>query len=354
MQDILLWQHRLRHLLAGPGALVAGGMRLRATLRAKGLLPAWRPPAPAVGVGGIAARARGKVLLSAWLLGWAGARGVNPVLITPPGEGNPQEMPLSVLPDTPAALCGTEAALLAQYRPQAVILADTDPVRAGKSAWKTLKPDLFLLHDQFSALRVRRDADIVLLGAHDLDRGWNRPFPAGAWREGVQALGRASAFVLHVWPDELPLRQSLVQRRLERFERPVFTIHPRIWRLRQADGTTAPDLGGEPYLLVTAHSNQDVSAKAAQAFLGLPPRLRVVFPDTHRFTSQDRAQLAADAARIRAPHVLATPEAALCLGGVPGRTVWTFDPDVVLGPCLLTGRSFTPWWEGCWRDMACG
>ncbi|MFP5223542.1 MAG: tetraacyldisaccharide 4'-kinase [Acidobacteriota bacterium] len=352
MQDLLLWQQRFRHVLAPPAALAALFMRAREGLYSRKYLPSWAPPCPVVGVGGIDAHARGKVMVSAWLMGWAKARGLGHVLLTGPGEASPQDMPLSVMAGTPAFECGAEAALLARYRPDAVILADVDPVRAGKSAWKTISPDLFILHGFFPALSMRRKADIVLLSAHDLDRGWNRPFPAGSWREGAGALKRATGFVLHIWPDDVPLRAKLAERRLAPLEKPVFTVHPRIWRLRADDGRTATDLGGEPYLLVAAQSNQDVAAKAAQAFLGLPPRLRVIFPDSHRFTSHDQAQLAADSARMRAPHILATPEAALRLGSVPGKTLWTFDPDVVLGPCLLTGQAFTPWWEGVWAGMA--
>ncbi len=354
MQDLFAWQQRLRPLLAPPAALAALSMRLRANMFAKGLLPSWQPPIPAVCVGGVDSLARGKVMVSAWLLGWAGARGLNAALLAGTRGASPSETPLAVDPSTPVSECGVEASLLAGYRPGATILADPNPVRSGKHAMKRLdpKPDLLILHDHFSNLRARRSADIVLLGPLDLDKGWNRPFPAGSWREGAKALERASAFVLHIWPDELPLRRALAERRLKQFGKPVFTVHPSIWRLRRTDGHTAPDLGGEPYLLVAAESNQDVAAKAAHKFLGMVPRLRVVFPDSHRFTREDQAQIAADATRMRAPHVLATPEAALLLGSVPGKELWTFDPDVVLGPCLLTGTSFTPWWEGTWADIS--
>jgi tetraacyldisaccharide 4'-kinase len=351
MQDLIAWQQRLRLLLAPPAALAGLAMRARAALYARKLLSSWTPPAPAVGVGGINATARGKVLVSAWLMGWAAAKGVSAALLACPRDASPDDMPLSVTADTPPFQCGTDAALLARYRPDAVILSDDKPARAGKSAWSALSPGMFILHDFFSDPSVKRGADLVLLNAHDLDRGWNRPFPAGFWREGVGALSRASAFILHIPPDEIALRAPLAERRLGRFSKPVFTVHPRIWRLRQADGQAATDLGGEPYLLVTADSNQEMAAKAAQAFLKLPPRLRVVFSDSHRFTQQDQAQIAADAARMRAPHVLATPEAALRLGDVPGRTLWTYDPDVVFGPCLLTGQAFTPWWENAWAAI---
>lgn len=351
MQDIIAWQQRLRLILAPPAALTSLAMRARASLYARKLLPSWNPPAPAVGVGGINPTARGKVLVSAWLMGWAAAKGITPALLACPRDASPQDMPLSVTAGTPAFECGTDAALLARYRPDSVILSDVNPARAGKSAWAAVSPGIFILHDFYSALSARRSADLALLNAYDLDKGWNRPFPAGFWREGVRALSRASAFILHIPPDEIPLRAPLAERRLARFGKPVFTVHPSIWRLRQPDGQTATDLGGEPYLLVTAESNQEMAAKAAQSFLKLPPRLRVVFSDSHRFTQQDQDQIAADAARMRTPHVLATPEAALRLGGVPGRTLWTYDPDVVLGPCLLGGGAFTPWWENAWAGM---
>ncbi|MBI4805157.1 MAG: tetraacyldisaccharide 4'-kinase [Desulfovibrio sp.] len=352
MQDIFVWQHRFRHLLAPPAALTSLAMRLRAALYARHVLPSWTPPVPAVCVGGVNSLARGKVLVTAWLMGWAEARGLHPALLAGPRDASPSDMPFLVTADTPAAQCGTDAALLARYRPGATIMADDKPGRAGKSVSKAHQPGIFILHDFSSALSIGRNAEIQLLNAHDLDKGWNRPFPAGSWREGKHALKRANAFILHIWPDELPLRKTLAERRLAHLGKPIFTVHPRIWRLRQATGETATDLGGEPYLLVTAESNQDVAAKAAQAFIGLPPRLRIVFPDSHRFTNQDQDQIAADAARIRAPHVLATPEAALRLASVPGRTLWTYDPDVVLGACLVTGQNFLPWWETCWTELS--
>jgi len=354
MRDLHSWQQRLRPFLAPPAALRALAMRLRAGMFARGLAPSWNSPVPTVGVGSMDSLVRGKVMVSAWLAGWARAKGIEPALITGLRGAAPETEPLRVDASTPVRECGVEAALLARYRPGVPILADRDPVRAGKSLMKNKdsRPGLLILHDHFSSLRVRRGADILLLGALDLDKGWNRCFPAGAWREGVRALERASAFVLTLRPEELTLRGKLVERRLGRYGKPVFTIHPRIWRLKDSQGNPAPDLGGEPYLLVAAESNQDMAAKAAQEFLKLPPRLRLIFPDSHRFTSEDIKQIAADAERMRAPHVLATPEAALILGDVPGRTLWTYDPDVVLGPCTATGVTFAAWWESAWAGLS--
>jgi len=353
MHDLYLWQRRLRPLLIPPAALRSLFMRAKAALYAKNILPAWLPPAPSVCVGGLTPSARGKMMLSAWLLGWAEARGLRPALLAMPGNAKPPRLPFPVTPATPFAHCGPQMGLLARYRPGAAIWADTRPARAGKEAWKTLSPDLFILHDLFSDLSIRRQTDLVLLEPHDLDKGWNRPFPAGFWREGLPALARAAAFVLHIGPRDIPARKALIERRLKRLGKPVFTIHPRIWRLRHADGRTADTLNNEPYLLITPQSNQDMAAKAVQAFLGAPPRLKIVFPDSHRFTPQDKAQIAADAARVRTPHILATNDAFPILDGLPGCNLWTYDPDVTLGPCLLTGQAFTPWWDARWAGGGC-
>lgn len=332
MHELHSWQRRLRPLLTPPAASYGLAMRLRAALYARRLFPQYQAEAPCAGVGAIAWGARGLVMLSAWLLGWAQARGVKPALIA----GTPS---------------GTDAELLAVYRPSLPIVCEADLVRAMKSAKAQHKPDMYLLHGLFSSLNIRRQADLTLLDPLDLDKGWNRTMPSGFWREPVSALQRSTAFVLSLAPEDIPPRAKLVERRLAAFERPAFTVHPRIWQLRTIpDGRTATDLGGEPYILVTSESQQDIAAKATTAFLRLPPRFKMLVADGHRFASHDIAQLAADATRMRCPHILATPETAMRLDNVPGRTLWTYDPEVVMGPCLLTGKQFTSWWDDQWRQ----
>ena len=332
MHELHPWQRRLRPLLSPPAKSYGLAMRLRAALYDRGLLPGHTPAAPCAGVGSIAWGARGRVMVSAWLLGWAQARGLAPALIAPP----------SAMAD---------AELLASYRPDVPILCEADALQALKTAQAEHQPGIILLHDLFARLNIRRQADLTLLDPLDLDKGWDRPFPSGFWRESVSALKRSAAFILSLAPEDAPVRAKLVERRLSRFERPAFTVHPRIWRLRSIpDDQTATDLGREPYILVSTESQQDTAAKAAKAFLGVPPRFRMLVADGHRFSRHDLAQLSADATRMRCPHILATPETALRLEGVPGRTLWTYDPEVVLGPCLLTGQQFTPWWDSQWRQ----
>jgi len=352
MNELLDWQRRLRPLLSLPAGLHALGRRVSAWLYSRRLLPAWSPKAPTVGVGTIAVGAWGEALVSAWMLGWARSRGFRPVALVHPGWGGPSDPPLLVDANTDFFRCGAEAALLARYRPDTLVYSDSRPARAGRAAKKAGSPDFYLLCGHFSALGVRRTADLVVLTPGDLDKGWNRVLPAGMWRESARALNRAAVFVVCISPEDLTLRRNLIERRLARFGKPVFPLHPRLWRLRRpATGETTDTLGGEPYMLVAQDSNHDMAAKAARAFLGQAPRFQVIVDDAHHFTAQDRAQIAHEATRMKIPHVLATPETALGLALVPGRVLWTYDPDVVLGPCLFGGQAFTPWWEKTFAEL---
>jgi tetraacyldisaccharide 4'-kinase len=355
MQDQLAWQRRYGWLLAPPGAAWGLVMRLRAALGRMGLPPGWQCPAICLGVSGMAPGDCGQMLVSAWLLGWAEAKGLTTALIANPGTVKPPHMPFTVEPSAQVGQASPSPLLLARYRPKTLVLVDANPVRAGKAAWKDRHPDLIILYNHFSSLGLSNRSDLVLFTAEDLDHGWNRPFPAGLWRESAQALNRAKAFVLHMTPQDWQRHKNLAERRLARFGKPVFTVSPRIWRLRRIpDGLTAQDLGAEPYILVSTDSQQDMTAKAAQAFLKAPARFTVIFPDNYRPTRQDASGLAEEAKRFKCPHILASPQLSLFLPSFSGQNLWSFDPEVVFGPGLDPGLGFASWWDGQWSAQPGG
>jgi tetraacyldisaccharide 4'-kinase len=71
--------------------------------------------------------------------------------------------------------------------------------------------------------------------------------------------------------------------------------------------------------------------------------------DRHRFTRQDFEHLRADAVRLRTAVAVTSPRFDLKLrqgaGQLGGLSVWTYDPEVVFGPRLLTDQPFLAWWE---------
>jgi tetraacyldisaccharide 4'-kinase len=175
------------------------------------------------------------------------------------------------------------------YAPHAAVISDADPRRAAESAMSAFRPDLLMVHDGLSRPSPARDAQIVVLGQDDLGPWFNRPVPAGRWREDASALRRADLFVVHMDPERFTTLTALITKRLARFGRPVVSVFPRAWRLRRA-GTreTTGDFGGEPYLLLT--TNPSVAP---------PPRpcppycLRRACPSSSRTATASRSRICA-------------------------------------------------------------
>ena len=92
---------------------------------------------------------------------------------------------------------GDEPALLAGTLPGVAVVVGADRAAAGRHALERLepRPDLFLLDDGFSHLRLARDLDILAMPAAD-PFGGGRLAPAGRLREPLAASRRAHAVVL--------------------------------------------------------------------------------------------------------------------------------------------------------------
>lgn len=94
-------------------------------------------------------------------------------------------------------LAGDEPVLLAGQLPGVSVIVCADRALAGRHALERLDqpPDVFLLDDGFSHLRLVRDLDILLFPADDPFAGGRLP-PGGRLREPLAACSRAHAAVL--------------------------------------------------------------------------------------------------------------------------------------------------------------
>lgn len=341
-------------LLVPPARLYGLGMRLSRRLASRHV-----PDIPCVGVGGMRRGMPGTVLVTSWLLGWAGHHGLRAAVATSPLRGGHDGQTLRATPDGDPSVIDAQALALAMYAPKAAVLFDARPERAARSAHAAFRPDILIAHDVLSFPALAAQPQIVILGLDDLTTGFGRPVPAGRWREDASALRRADIFVISMPPPRFAENAALIDKRLSRFERPVAGVSPRAWRLRQAAGrTTATDLGGEPYLLVTAESERRTAPWALSALLPAP-RLSVIFPDNHRFTVQDLRQILADASRLKCPHVVCPPVTAIrlaprlaALEDSESATLWTYDPDVIFTPFGDGGPAFRDWWQDAWARLA--
>ncbi len=342
-----------------PAGLHALWRRLETRLRAWGLGGSFRPEAVTVGVGGMGPESRGRVLLTAWLLGWARARGVSAAVTAPLCGGKPPARPFQVSPDGDPGHSGIDTALLARYTPWCRILIDSDPGRAARFAMRAFAPNLLVADDVLADPRLGRDLELAVLTADDLGPGFGRMFPAGRWRRDVSALSRATAFCVFDGPLTLEATMAAAGRRLAGYGKPVFGLTFRIWRWRGPGGADASEaLAGEPYIAVLGESDREMLPELLRRELGLSPRLSFFVHDRHRFTRQDFENLRADADRLRVRNILTSPRLAIKLrqagGALDDCAVWTYDPEVVFGPTINADGPFLSWWEAAYDAAARG
>ena len=147
-------------------------MKLRA---ARGRADAVRLPLPTIAVGNLSVGGTGKTPLAAWIAAYCVARGRTPGILLR-GYG------------------GDEPLVLRRLVPQAVVVANPDRV-AGAVAARAQGAQVLVLDDAYQLLGVGRDVNIAVVSAESATASpW--PLPAGPWREGRDALGRADLIVV--------------------------------------------------------------------------------------------------------------------------------------------------------------
>lgn len=345
--ELLDWQRRLRPLLR-PAAVLYG--RLMASRRARwedARSPAFRPGRPCLSVGNIAWGGTGKTPLVDWLLGWSEARGLRAVVLTRGYKAKPPVLPLLAEAGRSAREAGDEPLMLALDHPKSAIVVDPDRRRAGRWAEARLSPDLFLLDDGFQHVKVRRDLDLVALRPDDLRGDWGEVIPAGAWREGPEALERADAFLIKASARELEALRQDCERRLARFGRPLFSFSLRPVELRhlQSGERGAVPFAG-PYALVSGVGAPAQVCGTVTEYMGRPPAEYAVFPDHHPYGPADAARL-----KALAMPVVCTAKDAVKLRALSLENVWALRVEAAFGPALWTEAAFPQWLEA-WADKA--
>ncbi|WP_461208939.1 tetraacyldisaccharide 4'-kinase [Desulfocurvus sp. DL9XJH121] len=349
MADLSGLQRRLHPLLHVPGRLYAGLMRLRRQWYESGALLSHNPEKPCVSVGNICWGGTGKTPLTQWLMQWALNRGLTPAVLTRGYRAAPPELPFLVSEDSTPAQAGDEPLLLARSCPEALVAVDPNRTRAAKWLFAKHHPDLYIMDDGFQHLGIRRSLDLVLLRPQDLTDDWDRVIPAGPWREGEEALSRASAFLIKAPHDEFQALTPLIKEYLNRFRTPVFpfTFAPR--KLMRLDRVShARGFGDEPYLLVSGVGEPEQVSATAEALLGRPPELHMRFDDHYAYKQQDWDFIASEAARVNASHVLTTGKDAVKLIQLETHDLWTFDHTLDFGQGVFTRQTFPEWWEDSW------
>jgi len=344
----------LQQLTTPVGCLYGLAMRARHRAYEAGLVERWRPPCPSISVGNIGMGGSGKTPLCGHILQWAAARDELAVVLTRGYGAKPKRLPLLVAPGANPAQAGDEPLLLAGAAPTARVVVDPKRIRSGPWAYTRFDPDFVLLDDGFQHLAVERDIDLVLLTPTDLGAGWNRVCPAGGWREDATALSRASAFCLKVNEDELFALRPLIDKRLARFERPLFSFALAPVGLERLDlSASASDLGGEEYLFACGLGNPAQAAATAKRLLGKPAKALLPFSDHRAYTQADVRRMTEAAREAGAAHIVVTGKDAVKLARLEGTgSFWAMSTRLTFGPALFTGQNFDTWFGARFDALA--
>jgi tetraacyldisaccharide 4'-kinase len=299
-----------RLLLAPPGLLYGGIVRLRNRLYDRGLLRAHRLPCPVVAFGNLTVGGTGKTPLTSFVAaalteagyrvgivsrGYHRAGGRSPLLVS---DGR------ALLTD--AAHAGDEPWLMARDNPAAAVAVGADRAAAARLLLARAPREILLLDDAFQHRRLHRDLDLLLVAAHE-PFGNGRILPFGPLREPLSGLARADAVVVTRGDGQCP---SPLQAILERH-------HPRppLFHASLRPGRFVP-ARGEPVDLVA------LKGFAAFAFSGIarPDRFEADlaatgvrlagvrrFADHHAYRAREMESIA-DAARACGAEVLMTTE----------------------------------------------
>jgi len=187
-----------------PFAVAFNGVtRLRAALYRSGLLPVKHLDGTVISVGNLTAGGTGKTPMVLWIAEKLAAEGYQPAILTRGYKGGVQA-------DAQGIPLSDEVALLRErLGGKAQLGVGKDRYRSGKTLaqhgvrW-------FILDDGFQHLTLARDADIVLLDSID-PFGGGQLLPTGRLRESRAALARADIVVI-TRTEHAPAMETLVRR----------------------------------------------------------------------------------------------------------------------------------------------
>lgn len=261
-----------------------------------------RLPRPVVSVGNLCWGGSGKTPLTAALARHLSGRGLAVAILSRGyrSRGDGVRLVSAGHPDRPEAHprlgpaeAGDEPVLLAAEASEAAVLVCPDRAAAGRHAMAQLEPppDLFLLDDGFSHVRLARDLDLLAFPAAD-PFGGGRLAPGGRLREPLASAAEADAVLLTGDPERIaPEDGRALARALEPFgfrgEGFVAPIHP--LPAETEDGAALA--AGTGVLLVSGVARPRGVRRAAVA-VGLTVLAELSFGDHHTYPAASLQKIA--------------------------------------------------------------
>jgi len=261
-----------RALLLPFAALYGLVMVVRAGCYRLGWLPVAALPLPAVAVGNLTVGGTGKTPVSAWIAEWLLRAGVRPAILLR-GYG------------------GDEPLVHARLVPGADVQANPDRVRGAGRA-REAGAGALVLDDAFQLLSVRRDLNLALVAAEQLDYSpWL--LPAGPWREGWGALRRADGIIVTRKRASPAATAALADRLAARWPgKPVGVVHLALTGFGSLrTGRVLPEGALQGKRVLAAAGVADPDSFAAQLRERAAAVQLVAYQDHHAYSDADVAVL---------------------------------------------------------------
>ena len=271
-------------------------------------------PVPVISVGNLHWGGTGKTPLVAALAERLRDRGLRPAILSRGYRRRDSRVRLVSDGEGPLLgplLAGDEPVLLAGMLPGVAVIVGRDRFEAGRQALERLQeaPEIFLLDDGFSHLRLARQLDLVALPAGDPYGGGRLP-PGGRLREPLAALERADAVILTGARNGAEgLAESL---RPFGFEGRAFASRTRPLPARLHSGEALDPAARVVAVAAIARPERFLAAADAQ---GIEPLATLTLPDHHAYPQTTLDRIDALVREHRADCVLTTGKDAVKLHG---------------------------------------
>ena len=274
------------------------------------------PGVPVISVGNLTAGGTGKTPVTALLTENLTARG-RKVGIVSRGYGGTENGPARVPTDGDAETArryGDEPTWLASRFEKVPVVIGADRVAAVRSLVAQSGVDLVIADDAFQHRRLARRFDIVVLDA--LEPEWHyRALPVGRMREGFEALNRASAVLITKANLASRERVESLKSNIEDVLRarevrpPVVELESRLKGLSKLGATALIDsdvLRARKVALASGIGRPESFSRLVSEEAGATIVHHEIFPDHHRFTSDDFALILARASAAGAEALVVT------------------------------------------------
>jgi len=244
-----------------------------------------RLPRPVVSVGNLHWGGTGKTPLVAAIAAHLRDRGLNTTILSRGYRSRGRGVRLVSTGEGPLlgpTVAGDEPVLLAGMLPGVSVVVGPDRYEAGRHAMERLDPapQVFVLDDGFSHLRLFRDIDLLAFPSDDPFAG-GRLLPGGRLREPLSAVRRADAVIL-TGETELAGAEIASALRGFGFDGPGFSAPFRVGKPRLAAGGSLPE--GARVLLVAAIARPQRFFEAVRQF-DLDIADTLTFADHHDYPS---------------------------------------------------------------------